>query len=92
MIITSGTLGYMTQKTKHTILKTGTYSMMHITVAVLVAYVLSGDIRVALGIGIIEPMVQTVFFFMHDRAWSKIQGYAGEPRPDAEYAAVKYRT
>lgn len=78
----------MTKKTKQTVMKTGTYSLMHITVAVSVAYVLSGDIRVALGIGIIEPLVQTGFFFMHDRVWSKIQGYGQEPRPDAENAVV----
>lgn len=74
----------MTKKTKQTVLKTGSYSVMHIVVAVSVAYALSGDIRVALGIGIIEPLVQTVFFFMHDRVWSKIQGYSPDPRPDAE--------
>lgn len=73
----------MSRKSKLTMLKTGSYSCMHMSVAILVAYVLSGDIRVALSIGIIEPMVQTVFFFMHDRVWSRIQGYAHNSQPDA---------
>lgn len=81
----------MTRKTKLTMLKTGSYSVMHICVAVLVAYVLSGDIRVALGIGIIEPLVQTGFFYLHDRFWSKIQGYshsAEAPPKSSEYASA----
>ena len=53
-------------------MKTATYCIMHFIVAMIVAYALSGDIRIALSIGIIEPLVQTVFFNMHERAWKKI--------------------
>lgn len=51
--------------------KTLTYSIMHVTVAVMVAYALTGNIYVALGIGLIEPAVQTFFFFMHETAWER---------------------
>ena len=51
--------------------KTGSYSAMHLVVAVTVAYILSGDWRIALGIGIVEPMVQTVAYTIHERIWSK---------------------
>ncbi len=54
------------------LVKTLTYSIMHVTVATIVAYILSGNLYVALGIGLIEPMVQTVFFFFHEQAWNKI--------------------
>ena len=53
------------------IAKTGSYSAMHLTVAVAVAYVLTGDWRVALGIGIVEPLVQTVAYTVHERIWAK---------------------
>lgn len=53
------------------IAKTVTYSMMHVTVAVGVAYVLSGSWAVALSIGLIEPMVQTCTFYLHERSWRK---------------------
>lgn len=43
---------------------------MHMSVAIMVAYVLSGDWRIALGIGIVEPMVQTVFYHLHEMFWS----------------------
>jgi uncharacterized membrane protein len=54
-------------------LKTVTYGVMHFVVAVAVAFALTGDIRVALAIGVIEPLVQTVFFTVHDRIWTRIE-------------------
>ena len=53
--------------------KTLTYGVMHFTVAVSVAFALTHDIRTALAIGMIEPLVQTVFFTLHDRIWSRIE-------------------
>lgn len=51
--------------------KTGSYSVMHLMVAITVAYVLSGDWRIALGIGIVEPLVQTVAYTVHERVWER---------------------
>ena len=47
-----------------------TYSLMHLTVAIGVAYALTRDWRIALGVGVIEPMVQTVAYMLHEKAWS----------------------
>jgi uncharacterized membrane protein len=58
---------------KQVALKTVTYGVMHFTVAVTVAYALTNDIRTALAIGMIEPLVQTVFFTLHDRIWNRIE-------------------
>ena len=58
---------------KQIALKTVTYGLMHFTVAVAVAFALTQDIRTALAIGVIEPLVQTVFFTIHDRIWSRIE-------------------
>ena len=52
-------------------LKTATYAIMHLVVAVLVAYALTFDWRKALAIGIIEPFVQTFAFALHDRYWRR---------------------
>lgn len=54
-------------------LKTVTYGIMHFVVAVGVAMALTGDWRVALAIGVIEPLVQTVFFTLHDRIWTRLE-------------------
>ncbi|WP_420469993.1 DUF2061 domain-containing protein [Brevundimonas sp. FT23042] len=58
---------------KQIALKSVTYGLMHFTVAVLVAFVLTRDLRVALTIGLLEPLVQTVFFTVHDRVWTGIE-------------------
>jgi uncharacterized membrane protein len=58
---------------KQVALKTITYGAMHFAVAVAVAYALTRDIQTALAIGIIEPLVQTVFFTVHDRVWTRIE-------------------
>ncbi|MDX1975688.1 MAG: DUF2061 domain-containing protein [Rickettsiales bacterium] len=57
--------------THETTAKTITYCMMHFTVAIAVAYIISRDWGIALSIGIIEPLVQTGFFNMHERFWNK---------------------
>lgn len=53
--------------------KTVSYGVMHFTIAVLVAFVLTRDWRIALAIGTIEPLVQTAFFTLHDRIWARIE-------------------
>jgi uncharacterized membrane protein len=55
------------------VLKTGSYSVMHLCVAITVAYLITQNWRAALAVGLIEPMVQTVAFFLHDRAWNRIE-------------------
>ena len=60
-----------------TLMKTATYCVMHLVVAIAVAYVLTRDWRVALAIGVLEPFVQTIFFALHDRFWAKYDGRGG---------------
>lgn len=69
---------------KQVALKTVTYGLMHFTVAVLVAYALTRDIRIALAIGTIEPLVQTVFFTLHDRIWTRLEARKAARRAAAE--------
>lgn len=67
--------------------KTVTYGLMHFTVAVTVAFALTRDWRIALAIGTIEPLVQTLFFTVHDRVWTRIEVKKAE-RAAAELAAL----
>ena len=60
-------------------MKTGSYGIVHIGVATGVAYALTGDLAIALGIGLIEPIVQTVVFAIHERVWEGSPG--GNRRP-----------
>jgi len=58
---------------KQIALKTITYGLMHFAVAVAVAYALTRDLGLALAIGTLEPLVQTVFFTAHDRIWTRLE-------------------
>jgi uncharacterized membrane protein len=53
--------------------KSVSYGVMHFVVAVAVAFALTRDWRMALAIGTIEPLVQTVFFTAHDQIWKRIE-------------------
>ncbi len=64
-----------------TALKPVTYSLMHLSVAISVAYALTRDWRIALGVGVIEPMVQTIAYTLHEKAWSRS---ARPPTPDTK--------
>ena len=68
---------------KQVALKTVTYGLMHFTVAVAVAFALTRDWRIALAIGTIEPLVQTVFFTLHDRIWTRIEARKAQRAAEA---------
>ncbi len=44
---------------------------MHLCVAISVAFALTGDWRIALGVGVIEPIVQTGAYMLHEKAWAR---------------------
>lgn len=58
----------MTRKAKDKA-KTGTYFVMHLGVAIAVAFAITGDWRAALAIGMLEPLVQTFAYYFHEKAW-----------------------
>ena len=51
--------------------KTATYYVMHITVAAAVAYAVTGDLMMAFALSLLEPTVQAVAFFVHEKLWSR---------------------
>lgn len=57
-------------RTHHfTIKKTASYYVTHITVAASVAYAVTGDWAASLALSLLEPTVQAVVYFFHERAW-----------------------
>ncbi len=52
--------------------KTLTFAALHFTIAFSVAYLLTGDILIGSLIAMIEPTVNTVAFYFHEKAWAKI--------------------
>lgn len=53
-------------------LKTGSYSLMHLAVAITVTFAITRDWRAALAVGVIEPAVQTLAYLVHDRIWARL--------------------
>jgi uncharacterized membrane protein len=53
---------------RQAIVKTLTFALLHFGVAFSVAYALTGSIAVAVGIGLIEPVLNTIVFYFHERA------------------------
>lgn len=51
--------------------KTTSYGILHMIVAISVAYALTGNIMIAIGIGLIEPLVQTVVYSAHEWVWER---------------------
>ncbi len=59
--------------------KTTTFALVHFSVAFGVAYLLTGSVPIATGLALIEPMVNTVAFFFHERAWRAYEGRDAVP-------------
>jgi uncharacterized membrane protein len=51
--------------------KTGTFAVVHFTVAFTIAYLLTGSLGIASAIALIEPLANTVAYLAHERAWAR---------------------
>lgn len=56
--------------------KTLTYLSVHLAVGFTVAYAFTGSITLAGGIALIEPCINAVAFFFHERAWKQFDARA----------------
>ena len=52
--------------------KTATFAAVHFGVAFGIAYVLTGSVSIAGAIALVEPLANTVAYYLHERAWSRI--------------------
>ncbi len=59
---------------KRDLIKTLSFAALHFGVAFTVAYALTGSVSVATGIGLLEPLANTVAFYFHERAWRRVDG------------------
>lgn len=66
--------------------KTLTFAALHFSIAFSVAYLLTGDILIGSLIAMVEPCVNTVAFYFHEKAWSSI------PALKARQARTKVKT
>ena len=71
-----------------TLMKTGSYYLLHICVAALVAYAVTGNLIASLTLSLLEPTVQAVAFFFHEKAWERAARRREAAAPEAAAAAA----
>ena len=57
--------------TSRSLTKTLTFLVLHLLVGFSVAYAFTGSLALAGGIALVEPMINAVVFFFHERAWDR---------------------
>lgn len=51
--------------------KTLSYYIMHMSVAMLVGYLVTGSFAMAVALSLLEPTIQAVAFFFHEKFWER---------------------
>ncbi|MGE0861584.1 MAG: DUF2061 domain-containing protein [Gammaproteobacteria bacterium] len=59
--------------------KTITFACLHFSVAFGVAYALTGSVLIGGAMALVEPLINTVVFHFHERAWRRWE--AGRAAP-----------
>ena len=59
--------------------KTFSFLSLHLAVGFGVGYAFTGSLALAGGIALIEPLVNAVVFFFHERAWHERAWKEGSP-------------
>ncbi|ALP43245.1 DUF2061 domain-containing protein [Aeromonas schubertii] len=63
-------LGWHRLKPRHSLqAKTASFALVHFSVAFTVAWLLSGELLTGGLMALVEPAVNTLIFFFHERAW-----------------------
>ncbi len=53
--------------------KTITFAVVHFSIAFTVSYLLTGDVLIGSAIALVEPAVNTVGFYFHEKVWRRIE-------------------
>jgi uncharacterized membrane protein len=54
-------------------LKTLTFTAMHISIAFTIVYLMTGSVMVGGAVALIEPLCNSVGYFVHERVWERLQ-------------------
>jgi uncharacterized membrane protein len=52
--------------------KTFSFAAVHFTVAFTVAYLMTGSVLVGGALALVEPLINTVAFHVHEKVWNRI--------------------
>ncbi|ABV89536.1 DUF2061 domain-containing protein [Shewanella pealeana] len=54
-------------------IKTMTFAILHFGVAFTITYLLTGSVVIGGAVALIEPAVNTVVFYFHEKVWKGIE-------------------
>lgn len=54
-------------------LKTITFACMHFSIAFAVVYLMTGSILIGGAVALVEPAVNTVAFYFHEKIWKRYE-------------------
>jgi uncharacterized membrane protein len=75
-------------ETSRMLLKTSSYYVMHIMVAAIVAYLVTGNLIASLTLSLLEPTAQAFAYFFHERAWARAAQRPPQVMPNETVAAA----
>jgi uncharacterized membrane protein len=71
-----------------TLAKTSSYWVVHVSVAALVAYVVTGNLITSLTLSLLEPTIQAFAFFAHEKIWERKLTNFFLPKPNTKSSTV----
>jgi uncharacterized membrane protein len=67
-------------------IKTMTFAILHFSVAFTVAYLLTGSFLIGGLMAIVEPAINTVVFYFHEKVWASHHHHASRQIDEHEWA------
>lgn len=61
--------------------KTLTFALLHMTIAFCVVWALTGSIALGGAVALIEPTLNTIAYFFHEKVWERRGRRAAAPEP-----------
>lgn len=61
--------------------KTISFAVVHFCVAFTVGYVMTGSLLVGGAMALVEPTINTVAFYVHEKVWARVHA-----EPDLDYS------
>lgn len=68
--------------------KTISYATLHFSVAFSVTWLLTGDLLVGGLVALIEPTINTVAYFFHEKVWARIESKHDTPSSSTSIATM----
>lgn len=59
--------------------KTASFAVLHMATAFTVAWAMTGDVLVGGAVALVEPAINTVVYFFHEKVWQRWQGTVSGP-------------